>query len=131
MTFRARFLLPILLLLPAAGCGHKDSAANRAAGNVFRVPIKTSPTTFDPAMVQDGDTIDLLQQVFEGLVQWSPDNKVVPCLAQKWEVSKDGLTYTFHLRPNVKFQDGSPVSASDVLFSCTGRLTRSSAPRLR
>ena len=122
LTSRTRFaagLLPVLLAagLLAAGCGHKNSAANRATGNVFRVPIKTSPTTFDPAMVQDGDTIDLLQQVFEGLVQWSPDNKVVPCLAQKWDISPDGLTYTFHLRPNVKFQDGNLVSASDVVYS--------------
>jgi oligopeptide transport system substrate-binding protein len=68
-------------------------------------------------MVQDGDTIDLLQQAFEGLVQWSPGNKVIPCLAQRWDVSPDGLTYTFHLRPGVKFQDGAPVGAADVLYS--------------
>ncbi len=114
-------LLPLSLLLAALplawGCGHKHGASSRAASNVFRVPIKTAPTTFDPAMVEDGDTIDVLQQVFEGLVQWSPGNKVVPCLAAKWDVSKDGLVYTFHLRPNVKFQDGSPVTASDVLYS--------------
>jgi len=123
----SRFRLPALLLLAAgaalaSGCGHKDGAARRGAGNVFRVPVINVPTTFDPAMVEDGPTIDVLQQVFEGLVQWSPDNKVVPCLAEKWDVSKNGLTYTFHLRPNVKFQDGSPVSASDVLYSMTRAL---------
>jgi len=114
-------LLPLGLLLAALplgwGCGHKHHANSRAGGNVFRYAIKTAPTTFDPAMVEDGDTIDVLQQVFEGLVQWSPDNKVVPCLATKWDVSKDGLTYTFHLRPNVKFQDGGPVTGADVLYS--------------
>jgi ABC-type transport system substrate-binding protein len=106
----------------AAGCGHKNGAAMRSAGNVFRVPAINAPTTFDPAMVEDGPTIDVLQQVFEGLVQWSPDNKVVPCLAEKWDVSKDGLTYTFHLRPGVKFQDGSPVTAADVQYSLTRAL---------
>ncbi len=129
MTPRSRLLSVFLLaagLALAAGCGHKDGATARKADNVFRYPIKTSPTTFDPAMVQDGDTIDLLQQVFEGLVQWSPDNKVVPCLATKWETSKDGLTYTFHLRPNVKFQDGAPVTASDVLYS----MQRALSPKL-
>ncbi len=114
-------LLPLGLLLAALplawGCGHKHHANSRAVGNVFRYAIKTAPTTFDPAIVEDGDTIDVLQQIFEGLVQWSPDNKVVPCLASKWDVSRDGLTYTFHLRPNVKFQDGGPVTASDVLYS--------------
>ncbi|MGI4788350.1 MAG: peptide ABC transporter substrate-binding protein [Janthinobacterium lividum] len=104
--------------LVMTGCGHKSSTVSQTrASNIFRYPIKTSPTTFDPAMVQDGDTIDVLQQVFEGLVQWSPQNKIVPCLAEKWDVSPNGLTYTFHLRPNVKFQDGSSVTASDVLYS--------------
>ena len=126
MTSRLRFSAPFLLAAGAAlaaGCSHKNGTTpHGAASNVFRVPVINAPTTFDPAMVEDGPTIDVLQQVFEGLVQWSPDNKVVPCLAQKWDVSKDGLTYTFHLRPNVKFQDGSPVSASDVLYSMTRAL---------
>lgn len=129
MTSRFR-LVPVFLIAAgltlAAGCGHKNGAATHGADNVFRVPAINAPTTFDPAMVEDGPTIDVLQQVFEGLVQWSPDNKVVPCLAEKWDVSKDGLTYTFHLRPHVKFQDGSPVSASDVLYS----LTRALDPKL-
>ena len=76
-----------------------------------------APTTFDPATVEDGTTIDMLQQVFEGLVQWTPDNKVAPALAEKWAISPDGRTYTFHLRPGVKFQDGHPVTAQDVYFS--------------
>jgi len=125
LTSRSRFSASLLIAAGvslAAGCGHKDGTAPRGASNVFRVPVINAPTTFDPAMVEDGPTIDVLQQVFEGLVQWSPDNKVVPCLATKWDVSKDGLTYTFHLRPNVKFQDGSPVSASDVLYSMTRAL---------
>ena len=119
MTVRFRlFALACCLAAPLVitGCGHKSGSASRPA-NIFRYPIKAAPTTFDPAMVQDGDTIDVLQQVFEGLVQWSPQNKIVPCLAEKWEVSASGLTYTFHLRPNVKFQDGAPFTASDVLYS--------------
>ena len=119
MTVRVPYAALALCLaasLSVAGCSHKSQTASHS-GNVFRYPIKTSPTTFDPALVQDGDTIDLLQQAFEGLVQWSPQNKIVPCLATKWDVSPNGLTYTFHLRPNVKFQDGAPVTASDVLYS--------------
>ncbi len=114
LAFISCAALPLL-----AGCGHHSSpsASSAPASNIFRYAIKTSPTTFDPALVQDGDTIDLLQQMFEGLVQWSPDNKIKPCLADHWEVSPNGLTYTFHLRPNVKFQDGAPVTASDVLYS--------------
>lgn len=101
------------------GCGshHGVGSVAAPAANVLRVPLVNPPTTFDPAMVEDGTTIDVLQQVFEGLVQWSPDNKLVPCLATKWEISPDGRTYTFHLRPRVKFQDGSPVTAQDVYYS--------------
>ena len=79
--------------------------------------MESSPTTFDNAVLQDVYTTQMLQQVYEGLVQWSPDNKVIPCLAKSWDVSPNGLTYTFHLRPGVKFQDGSSVTASDVAYS--------------
>lgn len=102
-----------LALLLAAGCTHRQSAAS----NVLRLPMNDSPTTFDPALVQDGMTIDMLQQVFEGLVAWTPDNKVAPALAESWDVSKDGRTYTFHLRKGVKFQDGNPMTSADVVYS--------------
>lgn len=116
-----RLFVPLFALGAAAcllpGCAPNSGGSAKHASNVFRVPILASPTTFDPAMVQDGTTIDLLQNVFEGLVQWSPTNRIVPCLADKWTVSPNGLVYTFHLRPGVKFQDGTPVTAQDVFYS--------------
>jgi len=78
--------------------------------------MRTAPITFDPAMCQDVETNQMLQQAYEGLVQYSPDNKIVPCLAERWDISKDGLTYTFHLR-RAQFQNGSPVTAEDVAYS--------------
>lgn len=104
-------------LLTAAGCGPKHNASGPPSDNILRVPLTTDPTTFDPAKVEDGTTIDMLQQEFEGLVQWTPQNTLAPALAEKWDVSPDHRTYTFHLRPNVKFQDGNPVTAQDVYFS--------------
>ncbi len=89
--------------------------------------MTSSPTTFDPALLQDEETMEMLQQVFEGLVQWTPDNKIAPALAQSWAVSKDGRTYTFKIRPNVKFQDGRPLTAQDVVYS----LTRSLNPQIK
>ncbi|MCW3060635.1 MAG: extracellular solute-binding protein [Capsulimonas sp.] len=108
-------LLPCLVV--SAGCGHKDRAAKAPSDNVFRIAMTASPTTFDPIMVEDGTTIDMLQQVAEGLVQWTPENKVTGALAKSWDISKDGRTYTFHLRDGVKFQDGNPMTAQDVYFS--------------
>ncbi len=104
-----------LSLFVLAGCSHKPSAPS--SDNVFHDYMTSVPTTFDPAMVQDGTTIDMLQNVFEGLVQWTADNKVSPALATDWTISKDGLTYTFHIRKGVTFQDGSPVTAQDVYYS--------------
>ena len=105
-----------LLLLLLTGCAHKHAATVNTT-NVLRVPLVGPPTTFDPAIVEDGTTIDLLQNIYEGLVQWSTDNKLVPCLAEKWDVSKDGKTYTFHIRKGAQFQDGAPVTADDVYYS--------------
>ena len=113
-----RYLRPAFILAAAllSGCS-RHVHSGRDAGNILRYAIAGRPTTFDPAMVQDSATIDMLQNAFDGLVQYTPDNTLAPALAQSWDVSKDGLTYTFHLRSGVKFQDGNPVTAQDVYYS--------------
>ena len=122
------FALIALALLAPLGCGPGKFAAEADKGKagVFRYPIVTNPTTMDPHKVQDGDTIDLLQQVYEGLVGWSPDNKPVGYLAESWEVSPDGKTYTFKLKENAKFHNGRQVTADDVKWS----FERSASPKL-
>lgn len=94
-------------------------------GATLRVPQAVEPVTLDPAQVQDGPTIEFLMQVFEGLVQWNVENKLAPCLAESWDVSKDGRTYTFHLRKAAKFHNGRAVTSEDFVYS----LTRSLAPK--
>ena len=106
------------------GCGHHGSMSG-GSDNILRVAMQTAPVTFDPAMCQDVETNQMLQQAYEGMVQYSPDNKVVPCLADTWKISPNGLTYTFHLRP-AKFQNGMPVTADDVAYS----LLRALNPKL-
>jgi len=130
---RAHLNLTILLVLSlgVAGCGPGNVSQQESAGqkNVFRYPIVTNPTSLDPAIVEDGDTIDLLQQVYEGLFGWSTDNKVVPILVDKWELSKDGRIYTFHIKQGVKFQNGRELEASDFKYSierCCDPATKSS-----
>jgi oligopeptide transport system substrate-binding protein len=116
-----RRLVPlfVVLALLMVGCGKGGFSKAASAGkeNVFRYPIPTKPTTLDPAIVQDGDTIDIIQQVFEGLVSWSTENKVIPNLAEKWTVSPDGKVYTFTLKKGVKFFNGDEVTADDFKFS--------------
>ncbi len=114
-------LLPLTFVVPfalAVGCGKGNFSQQASAGktNVFRYPIVTNPTSLDPDIVQDGDTIDLVQQVFEGLVAWGTDNQPVANLAESWDVSDGGKTYTFHIKKGVKFHNGRELEAMDFKF---------------
>ncbi len=128
----AGLLLPLsFCLLPfLAGCRQPSAARVQAAGGAtLRLAQSAEPTTFDPAQVQDGPTIEVLMHVFDGLVQWTPQNKLAPALAEKWETSADGRTLTFYLRPRVKFHNGRALKASDFVYSMNRALlpeTRSS-----
>ena len=73
------------------------------------------PRSLDPALSTDVPTGRAVGYVFDGLVRFTPDAQVVPGLARAWDVSTDGLTYTFHLRTGVKFHDGRPFTARNVV----------------
>jgi oligopeptide transport system substrate-binding protein len=116
-------LLPFLvvaLLLASVGC-QRGSYAQRHGGTakagVFRYPIVTNPTTLDPGVVQDGDTIDLLQQVYEGLVTFNTENRVEPLLAESWEILDGGRTYVFKIKQGVKFHNGQELTAEDFKWT--------------
>src|SRR6185312_4005488 len=74
-------------------------------------------TTFDSALAYDASSISAIQMVFTGLVQLNDKMQVVPQLASSWNESPDGLTWTFHLKPNLKFSDGTPLTSHDVIYS--------------
>jgi ABC-type transport system substrate-binding protein len=123
----AVLLAPALCLITSAGCEKPSSdsgaspsgaaAATGQSGGTLRYPIETEPTTLDPALVQDGPTIDLLQNMYEGLVGWNEKNEVVPLVAKSWKISPDGKTYTFTLREGITFANGDPITAEDVRYS--------------
>ena len=73
----------------------------------------TKPRDYDPATEQNsGD-----KRIYSGLVSFDTNLHLVADLAASWDISADGKVYTFHLRPNAKFQDGRPVVAQDVIYS--------------
>ena len=74
-------------------------------------------TTFDPALAYDASSISAIQMVFTGLVQLDDKLQVRPQLAASWNVSPDGLTWTFKLKPHLKFSDGTPLTSHDVVYS--------------
>lgn len=104
-----------------AGCGQGGGGFSARSGsapeNVLRYPIPNNPTSLDPAIVQDGDTLDLLLQTYEGLVGWNEKNEVTGLLAESWEVTPDAKTFTFTMRDGVKFHNGREVVAGDVKWS--------------
>jgi oligopeptide transport system substrate-binding protein len=77
----------------------------------------TDPYTLDPAVAGDVNSHDYIAQIFNGLVQLDENLNVAPDIAENWTISDDQLTYTFHLRQDVTFQDGKKVTANDFKYS--------------
>jgi oligopeptide transport system substrate-binding protein len=75
------------------------------------------PTTLDPAVSSESTSLTYVVQIFSGLVRLGSDAKPAPDIAERWQVSNDGKTYTFYLRRGVKFQDGREVTAQDLKYS--------------
>ena len=72
----------------------------------------------DPAHEEDGESFKVCENIYDTLVQYRDESaEVEPALAESWESSDDGLTWTFHLRRGVKFHDGTPFNADAALFS--------------
>ena len=105
-----------LLVLPAIlACGGGESAPSRKT--IIDSRDTYDPRSLDPALSTDVPTGRAVAYVFDGLTRFTPDAKVVPGLAKSWDVSADGITYTFHLRSGVKFHDGRPFTANNVVAS--------------
>ncbi|MBI3270300.1 MAG: ABC transporter substrate-binding protein [Planctomycetes bacterium] len=75
-------------------------------------------TNLDPHDIDDGESVKVANQLYEGLVTYAEDGPaIVPCLATDWKVSEEGTRWEFHLRPGVLFHDGSPFDAEAVVFN--------------
>ena len=98
-------------------------AVNTPTGGVFRRQW-ADPPTLDPHLTTDTTSSFVVVELFSGLVTINTDLELVPDIAERWEISTDGLQYTFYLRPNAKFHDGKPVTAQDFKWS----IERAAAP---
>ena len=113
----------------AAAAEQEASTEGSAAGDTTRfVQLFVDPPTLDPHITTDATSARIIVEVFGGLVTIDPNLDIVPDLAESWDISGDGRVYTFHLRPDAVFHDGSPVTAQDVQWSlerATNPLTES------
>lgn len=117
-------VLSILCLLGMilVACGTNNGAGNQKATADKQVYIfpedgVSDIATFDPGLSTDLPSIQAIDMVFTGLVQLDDKATVRPQLAASWDLAADGLTWTFHLRPNLKFSDGTPLTSTDVAYS--------------
>ncbi len=91
--------------------------AGAAGGNSVDVQVGPSPETIDPALNSAVDGANMIIHAFEGLLKFDKDNNIVPGLAESYDISDDGLTWTFHLRDGLKWSDGSDLTAEDFVYS--------------
>lgn len=112
-------LVATAVLSPAGALAQGDGRDAPGSGGVYRRPLGHDPQRLDPARISDIYSRSVAQQLFDGLVQFDHTLNISPALAQFWQASRDGLTWTFTLRKGVRFHHGREVTADDVVFSFT------------
>lgn len=97
----------------------RHTQAGTTLAQILRYPIPMEPQSFDPAANGSADTGELLANIYDTVLNIDSHNCIIPWLADKWRISPDGLAYTFHLRPGVKFHKpfARPITADDVKYS--------------
>ena len=129
--FPALALIALLITACGGGSGNPTTGkqAAPASQQVFTFPEEgvADISTFDPGLDSDLNSAQAIYLVFTGLVSLNDQLQVVPQMASSWNISSDGLTYTFHLRPNLKFSDGTPLTSADVVYSINRSLEPATA----
>jgi peptide/nickel transport system substrate-binding protein len=107
----------IVALVPLVGCGGYQ--AGPAAGGSSLIYARGGDShSLDPIADDSGESIKVVVNLFDTLVAYAEDTAdLVPGVAESWETSEDGRTWTFHLRPGIRFHDGTPLDADAVAFS--------------
>ncbi len=105
-------LTAMTMLLAAASL-----ASAQKRGGTLVAAWQQDPVGLDPAITSAQSSYQVLENVLDTLVTYDNSGKLVPSLATSWDISDDGLTYTFHLRKDVKFSNGQPLTAADVVYT--------------
>ena len=133
MTLRllAATLAIALGMVPIAGCSSEDpapvdgngAATDAANADTFTFAQGADPRGLDPARIDDLESAKPIGNIYEGLTKYAADStEIEPCLAESWDISDDGLSYTFTLREGVKFHDGTDFNAEAVKFNIDRQL---------
>ncbi|MFC1743686.1 ABC transporter substrate-binding protein [Candidatus Riflebacteria bacterium] len=117
------FLIPFFLII--LGCG--VSSKSNKDKNIFVDYLSSNPGTLDPCFGVDVDEARIQAKIFNGLVRYDSDLRIIPDLAEGFSISEDGKTYTFKLRKNVKFHSGHTLSSADVIFTFKRLMSKQTA----
>ena len=117
----------LALSLVACGGGNTSSAGSTAGGsstggeatgsNVLNVMVEVEVASLDPQLATDGTSFEVIADFTDGLMQMDAEGQAVEALAESYEVSEDGCTYTFHIREDANWSNGDPVTANDFVFA--------------
>ena len=125
-------ILLFLFLMPGCDVGGRTPSASPDAstkpeetatptpspqmGGELKVPLM-APDSFNPLLTQSRDILNFLNLIFEHPLVLDENSRPTPSLVEKWEVSEDGRTWTFHVRKDVKWQNGQAMTGEDILFT--------------
>ena len=101
----------------ASDAGTEGTSAETAGSSDLNVMIETPVESLDPQVAQDGTSLEVIANFTDGLTQMDADGQTINALAESYEISDDGLTYTFHIREDANWSNGTPVTANDFVFA--------------
>lgn len=113
MKQTACLILIFFTLLSLASCSSSNSQNINITCAIF-----SEPGSMDPSIAQDSEALLIIGNIFEGLTRLDSQNNIVEGIAQSWQISQDNLRYTFTIKDNLQWSDGTPLTAHDVRFGC-------------
>ncbi|WP_052446888.1 peptide ABC transporter substrate-binding protein [Candidatus Soleaferrea massiliensis] len=100
------------MLFTQTSCG----SSNSSGGEIMLYDIAAEPANLDPQLASDEQSLMVVENTFEGLLRADSDGQLEPGVAESYQISEDGKTYTFHLRTDAKWSNGDAVTAHDFVF---------------
>lgn len=130
-------LITVAMVASLSACGNADSSNTGTSGGTasadtqtaagaepqtesasdLNVMLETPVESLDPQQATDGTSFEVIADYTDGLMQMDADGQAVPAIAETYDLSEDGLTYTFHLRDDAKWSNGADVTAADFVFA--------------
>jgi len=111
----------VMALAACGGGGNSTPSGSGNSGGASGKPVKamlyTNVMSLDTNLATDGDSFEVIADCIDGLTQMDADGAAVPAIAESWDIENDGTLYTFHLRDDANWSNGTPVTANDFVFA--------------